>query len=58
MNKDHWIRMINNLEPPLRNKYDKGGRMILKCLNHYNVNGLNELTEEQLKEFYKKEIGY
>ena len=29
------------------------GELILECLNHYNVYGLRELTEKQLKNFCK-----
>lgn len=47
--KDKLIQIISNAS----NRY---GDLLIECLDKYNVNGLVELSEEQLKEFIKERI--
>lgn len=54
MSKSEWIKKLRKLDPPPKNKYDKGGRTLLACMEYYNVVSLAKLTEEQLKLYYEK----
>lgn len=53
MNKAAWIEKINALDPEPKNKFDKGGKHLLECMEYYGVNSLQELSEEQLQKFYE-----
>lgn len=48
----YWINKLNELEKPPKNKYDKGGTYLLRCMEYYNVMNLRALTAEQIEEFY------
>lgn len=52
MSKSKWIDKLNQLDQPPKNKLDKGGQHLIKCMDYYNVHNLAELTEEQLEKFY------
>lgn len=58
MNKSKWIKKLNELDPPPKNKLDKGGQHLIKCMDYYNVKSLSELTEEQLENFYNEVKNY
>jgi hypothetical protein len=42
---------MNNYIKILSNASGRNGELLLECLNHYDVYGLQELTEHQLKSF-------
>lgn len=47
--KDRYIRLISRAS----NKY---GDKLLAMMDYYKVHGLRELTTEQVKEYYEREI--
>ena len=42
----YYIKLLSNAS-------GKRGELLLECLNYYDVYGLQELTEQQLKSFCK-----
>lgn len=47
MNKDYYVKLLAKKSTSTRNE------LLLECLDHYNANGIRQLTECQLAEFCK-----
>lgn len=50
MTKDEYIVLISKSSKTPQNE------KILEMLNHYNVFGIRDLSLNQIKEFYEKEV--
>ena len=57
MIKSDYIKKLNELDAPPKNRYDKGGTHLIGMMNYYRVNGLKDLSLEQVKKYYEKVKG-